>query len=854
MRLGLSAKASRSAAASLGVLATVAAAWAATTPTTGVTVHNFQYDGMSQSSNSVWYKTWDVQGADAQTSSDNNVPVEINKMKLHLYSGSFTSGAHSLLLETTIESDHATVLTGQGRAQDSGRLNILGSNNSYSVQGFDWSWESKTQTIVVNRDVHVKFQSEATASKNSTAGTADPILITSDGLKIEQVTIKQDGKDKEVNRFHFEGNVNIFQGESHTICRVLDVVADRAGTPTGEATTPATSSAKTPTGLNVGTIDSIVAQDHVVTTQKDLEASGDMAQLFSGEQRVELTGSPQARAISSDILLQGGRITWFRDKQEVQVEPLTATGATPGRVRVSMPPLATYESGADTAAPAASTDDHRLIITGESLRAQFALRRFDMEKSIRVNDPSLTVDASHLDAEFDPGSAPPPPGPNQLPTTVVPQMGRLNHLTMNGGVAIHQDYRETTTGQAEILPGPGQILLNGRPHVEDKLSHAIIDGTTIQLTTDGQSALVQGGVGQPAQLYLPALQGVSDGGGKPIPTTITCDTVTMQRAEETALPENKFSTFTFAGHVHVTANDLVANSEKLMAYTRDTTPQSGNQPDPLAATGQLGEIIRLELSQHVEIQESQMQPGQTEITQYKAHAARATIDPRVGQANDATGSAPLTLRRSVELFGDPAGVDGPVRPMVEVPPIPNMAFSSPGTTTAKPMENTTPAKITSDEQWLLSGKTGVTYWFKGNVAIDGGTFTATCDQMRAEGTPASSADNPNGKTTLERIVADGNVTIDQGPRESTSGQAELKPREGKIVLSDHALVVNKQDKTRLENANIELSNGTMVAVPPPEAEGQPLKRPTIFWSGSTMNFDKMRKPADKSSTETTPTK
>jgi len=853
MRLRLPANLYHGSAIALGVLATVAGAWAAATaPATSMTVRNFEYSGFGDNH----YKSWDVQGAEAQTSSDNDAPVVIAKMKLHMFSATGTPGNYTLALETTIESDHATVLTGQGRAQDPGQLNIFGSNNTYSVTGYDWLWESKSQTITVNREVRVIFRSEATASKNSTDNTAEPITILSDSLKIVQNV--QDADKKEVNQFHFEGNVSIIQGQSNTTCRVLDVVADRAGTPTGSVAPPAATNAKTtPSALHVGTIESIVAQDHVVTRQGDLDASGDVAQLFSGDQRVELTGSPQARAISSDILLQGGRIIWFREKQEVHVEPLTGSASVPGRVRVSMPPLATYEAGADTSAPAASTDGRRLIITGEALQFSANDRRFDIEKSVQVNDPSLTVEANHLDAEFDPAPAAAPASPNQLPSSVVPQMGRLNHLTMNGGVAIHQDYRQTTTEQAEILPGPGQILLSGHPHVVDSNSHAIIDGHAIQLTTDGQKALVQGAPGEPAKLYLPSLQGINDGAGKPIPTTITCDAVSMQRADAAALPEDRFSTFIFTGQVHVSANDLEATCEQLNAYTRDATTPAGNQPDPLAATGQLGEIIRLELSKHVEIEESQMQPGQTEVTQYKAHAARATIDPRVGQANDATGSAPLVLRRSVELFGDANGVDGPVRPMVEVPPIPNMGLTTPATKPTQTTENTVPAKITSDEQWLLSGKTGVTYWFKGNVLIDGGTFNGTCDQMRAEGNSAVEADNPNGKMIMNRIVADGHVIIKQhspqGDRVSTAGQAEMLPRQGKIELTDNVLVTNP-DGSQVQNANIEIVNGKAVAASAPAAQGQPVKRPTIIMSGATMNFDKLRKPADKSSTEPAPAK
>jgi len=95
------------------------------------------------------------------------------------------------------------------------------------------------------------------------------------------------------------------------------------------------------------------------------------------------------------------------------------------------------------------------------------------------------------------------------------------------------------------------------------------------------------------------------------------------------------------------------------------------------------------------------------------------------------------------------------------------------------------------------------------------------------------------------------VRITQGTRVSTAGKALILPHEGRVELSENALVVDSANGgSRLENANLEISQGEVAAVSIPGVPGQPLVRPTLVLPSNA--FDKVRKPVDKPSAGTSP--
>lgn len=132
--------------------------------------------------------------------------------------------------------------------------------------------------------------------------------------------------------------------------------------------------------------------------------------------------------------------------------------------------------------------------------------------------------------------------------------------------------------------------------------------------------------------------------------------------------------------------------------------------------------------------------------------------------------------------------------------IAGLAFAAPAAkpTPAGPAQPKT--SITSETLEMVSGPVNNTFYFSKNVVVTGNNLKMTAEQMvvtaRRAGesaaplqNPAASLDAPGG-STIDKIVAVGNVHIYQEARESISGRAEFYPKEGKVVLTDKPRVID----------------------------------------------------------------
>jgi len=555
----------------------------------------------------------------------------------------------------------------------------------------------------------------------------------------------------------------------------------------------------------------------------------------------------------------------------LQVDPSHEAGELP-RVHISLPPLASYQSEAPKPV-AQGPDAPRLLVSGESLHAYLGERErnFIVDHSVHVQDPSLSVDTDHLEATFD-ALVPVAAARPALVTGAAPHdVGRLNHLLAQGSVVIHQPERRTTAQQAEIFPLRGEVVLSGSPQVEDSQNQAVITGNKIVLLTDAQSAVVTGTPDERAALTLPALPGLGVGGKPGAETRVTSDKLTMNRGTE-------FSHFVFTGRVKITGQDMETTCASLQALTRNVGPVGAPAAaNPLGETGAVGQVQRL------------LARGQVVIHQrdYEAHAATADIYPKADVAEDgAAAVSAMQPHRVVELHGDPAGLDGPPRPQVILPPMGSLGWDMSGNGTSSAPTSAQPTVITSDEQELLTSPKGNEYLFDGHVQIDGGDMNATCDQMtvfaKADGNATTAAPVPapasasaptpapmaapapvptgasaavaatptaSGPAAIQRIVAQGHVRIVQGTRTATAGQAEILPVEGIVILTQQPQVVDSSGGSTGEgvqrivlhrgerNATFEGGDATPTA---------PASRPSmIFPDMPDLNFDKLGQGGNK---------
>ena len=132
-----------------------------------------------------------------------------------------------------------------------------------------------------------------------------------------------------------------------------------------------------------------------------------------------------------------------------------------------------------------------------------------------------------------------------------------------------------------------------------------------------------------------------------------------------------------------------------------------------------------------------------------------------------------------------------------------------------------PTVIDSDRLEMESGEEETRFIFSGNVSVTGNNLVVLCDRLEvttarfeedgeSPENPASgetpepdsaqaartggsaTAANPADLGRLRVILATGNVRITQDGREATAGRAELRPREGLIILTENPVFRDAQ--------------------------------------------------------------
>jgi lipopolysaccharide export system protein LptA len=343
-------------------------------------------------------------------------------------------------------------------------------------------------------------------------------------------------------------------------------------------------------------------------------------------------------------------------------------------------------------------------------------------------------------------------------------------------------------------------------------------------------------------LQLPSLAGANGAREANAYTTVTSDQVEMTRVDATAT-NDAYTKFTFDGNDKVSGTDLNVTCDTLEVFTDNVPAKPGE--DPLLAATQVNQIQKLVARGKVDV--IQTASGQGDGAQaYEARGARAEIRSRASVADQAPADntpAEAYAYRSVELFGDPAGVEGPVRPTVVVPLLEGLGGDAGGGSQNPGKSAPTKTIITSDQQWLMTSAAGNTYYFSGNVQVDGGPLQASCDEMRAEVEPGSSV--------LKDIVAAGHVAIKQvnlqDTLQATAGRAEIKPgAQPEVTLSENAHVVDPAKGEDVSNADIIIqfdpnthpSSHTVTMQQSSNLTGQKSNlRPTITFPNPAKPFD-----------------
>lgn len=123
------------------------------------------------------------------------------------------------------------------------------------------------------------------------------------------------------------------------------------------------------------------------------------------------------------------------------------------------------------------------------------------------------------------------------------------------------------------------------------------------------------------------------------------------------------------------------------------------------------------------------------------------------------------------------------------------------------------------------------FYFHGNVYVVGESLKIRCDELTVTALRAGSSSDTIGEVgAIERILAVGNVEIEQAGRKAYSDKAEVDPSEGTVVLSENARLVDNDVGVSAYQFIFYKEDGRIVTVPDPNATAEKPSRSTVTLS------------------------
>jgi lipopolysaccharide transport protein LptA len=145
-----------------------------------------------------------------------------------------------------------------------------------------------------------------------------------------------------------------------------------------------------------------------------------------------------------------------------------------------------------------------------------------------------------------------------------------------------------------------------------------------------------------------------------------------------------------------------------------------------------------------------------------------------------------------------------------------------------PVEDTV---VTSQRLEMVGQENENIFYFHEDVVVTGTNLKATCDEMTVLASRVSQkkSEAVGELGAITHITLVGNVVIEQSGRRAESGRAEIFPREGKVVLTEHPVVYDSEGTVKGER--IELYKNEKKARVFGAEKGQPGQRPTVILPG-----------------------
>jgi lipopolysaccharide transport protein LptA len=104
-----------------------------------------------------------------------------------------------------------------------------------------------------------------------------------------------------------------------------------------------------------------------------------------------------------------------------------------------------------------------------------------------------------------------------------------------------------------------------------------------------------------------------------------------------------------------------------------------------------------------------------------------------------------------------------------------------------------PTVITSAKLEMDNDGNHAWFVFSGEVRLTGNNLVMTCDRLEIRASRVADLDAPIGQLgRIRRIIATGNVIIEQEGRRATAGRAEVLPLEDRIVVTENPVLTDNQ--------------------------------------------------------------
>lgn len=139
--------------------------------------------------------------------------------------------------------------------------------------------------------------------------------------------------------------------------------------------------------------------------------------------------------------------------------------------------------------------------------------------------------------------------------------------------------------------------------------------------------------------------------------------------------------------------------------------------------------------------------------------------------------------------------------------------------TAFAQETRQPTVITSESLEMQGSEDKNFFYFRNDVLVEGTNLNLKCDELTVVAFREGGEDETVGEIgAIERIVARGDVEIQQAGRTAYAGRAEVDPRNGTVTLSESPKIVDNE--VEVEGYQFVLHRGEkkFESIPDPDAQ------------------------------------